>query len=261
MQGYYTSCLDKLYTFKLSRNNGTPIFRQISDALRKQIEAGSLRQGDVIPSENELSTSLKVSRMTVRAAVDQLVQQGLLIRQQGRGTTVARGPITKSANVIGFMSFSEEMRARGLKPSSQIVEFTDKIADSAIAAQLGLPSGAHVIYLARIRLANGEPMALERCHLPYERFNGLMTYDLTLHSLYEILERDFNTWPGLCEETVEAMALDGIDAGLLGVKRGTPALRVQRITRDTRGNLIETEQTTFRSDRYRMVFIRQRGVG
>jgi GntR family transcriptional regulator len=247
-----------LYTFKLDRANGTPIFRQISDSLRSQIESGSLRQGDVIPSENELSASLKVSRMTVRAAVDQLVQQGLLVRQQGRGTAVARGPVTKSANVIGFMSFSEEMRARGLQPSSQVIEFTDKIADSATTAQLGLPSGAHVIYLERIRLANSEPMALERCHLPYDRFSGLMRYDLTGRSLYDVLEHDFNTRPGLCEETVEAMALDATDAHLLSVKRGMPALRIQRITRDTRGNLIETEQTTFRSDRYRMVFTRQR---
>jgi GntR family transcriptional regulator len=249
-----------LYTYKLklNRNGGTPVFRQISDALRSEIEAGTLRQGDVIPSENTLSASLKVSRMTVRAAVDQLVQQGLLVRQQGRGTAVARRPITKSANVIGFMSFSEEMRARGLKPSSQVIEFTDKIADSAIAAQLGLPSGAHVIYLERVRLANGEPMALERCHLPYARFAGLTKFDLTRRSLYDILEAEFDTRPDRCEETVEAMVLDASDAQLLGVKRGMPALRVQRITQDMRGNLIEAEQTTFRADRYRMVFMRRR---
>jgi GntR family transcriptional regulator len=247
-----------LYTYKLNRNSETPIFKQISEALRNEIEKGVLVQGDVIPSENMLSASLKVSRMTVRAAVGQLVQQGLLVRQQGRGTAVARRPITKSANVTGFMSFSEEMRARGLKPSSQIIEFTDKIADSAIAAQLGLPSGAHVIYLERVRLANGEPMALERCHLPYARFAGLTKFDLTKRSLYDVLEMEFNTRPESCEETVEAMVLDATDAQLLSVKRGMPALRVQRITRDVRGNLIEAEQTTFRADRYRMVFMRRR---
>lgn len=247
-----------MYTFKLNRDNGIPIFKQISTALRRQIEAGNLRQGDVIPSENELSASLKVSRMTVRAALDELAQQGLVVRQQGRGTTVSHVPVTKSANVIGFMSFSEEMRARGLTPASEVLEFTDKLADSAIAAQLGLSPGAHVIYLERIRLANSEPMALERCHLPYARFSGLTKHDLTRESLYDILERNYNTRPATCEETVEAMLLDANDAHLLGVKRGTPALRIQRITRDTRGNLIEAEQSTFRSDRYRMVFMRQR---
>ncbi len=247
-----------MYTFKLNRDDGTPIFKQISAGLRRQIESGNLRQGDVIPSENALSASLKVSRMTVRAALDELAQQGLVTRQQGRGTVVARAPFTRTANVIGFMSFSEEMRARGLAPASQVLEFTDKLADSAIAAQLGLSPGAHVIYLERIRLANGEPMALERCHLPYARFSGLIEHDLSRESLYDIMEREYNTRPATCEETVEAMLLDARDAQVLGVKRGTPALRIQRITRDTRGNLIEAEQSTFRSDRYRMVFIRQR---
>ena len=136
---------------RLDRESDTPIFRQIGEALRRQIESGQLRQGDVIPSEHELSARFKVSRMTVRAAVDQLVQQGLVTRQQGRGTVVMHQPVVKSARVIGFSSFSEEMRVLGLKPSSKVNELTDKIADPAIAAQLGLPPGTQVIYLERRR--------------------------------------------------------------------------------------------------------------
>jgi GntR family transcriptional regulator len=247
-----------LYRIKLDRSLDLPIFRQISDALRGQIELGSLRQGDVMPSENELTVSLKVSRMTVRAAIDDLSKQGMVVRQRGRGTVVMRRPVMRTANVIGFMSFTEEMRARGLTASSKVLDFTDKMADSPIAAQLGMPAGGHVIYLERVRLANDEPMAIERCHLPYDRFPNLLKFDFEKHSLYSVLEKEYQVKPGLCEETVEAMILDNTDARLLGVKRGTPALRVQRITQDTRGNLIEAEQTTFRADRYRMVFLRQR---
>ena len=85
-----------------------------------------------------------------------------------------------------------------------------------------------------------------------------MRFDFAKRSLYDVLEHEFDTRPSTCEESVEALALDAIDAQLLGVKRGTSALRVQRITRDARDHLIETEQTTFRADRYRMVFLRQR---
>jgi GntR family transcriptional regulator len=247
-----------LYKFKLDRTLNVPVFRQISDALRAQIETGSLRQGDVIPSENELSTSLHVSRMTVRAAIDALAKEGMVVRQRGRGTVVARRPVMRTANVIGFMSFTEEMRARGLSASSRVLDFSDKMADSAVAAQLNLPLGGHVLHLERIRLANDEPMAIERCYLPYDRFPDLLKFDFEKHSLYKVLEAEYGVKPGMCEETVEALLLDPTDARLLGVKRGAPALRIQRITQDVRGNLIEAEQSTFRADRYRMVFLRQR---
>jgi GntR family transcriptional regulator len=226
--------------------------------LRSQIEKGELRFGDVIPGERELSESLNVSRMTLRAAIDELVDEGLLVRQRGRGTVVSHVRINKQAQVAGFMSFSEEMRARGLEPSSRILAFKSEIADAAVAAQLDLTLGAQVILLKRVRLANGDPMALERCYVPYERFSTLLKFDLSKRSLYDILENEFDTRPTMCQETVEAVALDAPEARDLHVKRGEPALLVTRVTRDARGNLIEAEQTLYRSDRYRMVFLRQR---
>jgi len=261
---YYTGCLDKLTTKPLDqidrvdRASPTPLFRQIGAALMGQIQSGQLRQGDVIPSEHELSATFKVSRMTVRAAVDQLVLHGMVERRQGRGTIVMHQPVVKSARIIGFTSFSDEMRTLGLMPSSAVTIFTDCLADPAVAAQLGLSPGAPVIYLERVRLASGEPMALEKCHLPYARFAGLMRFDFSQQSLYDVLEREFAALPSTCEESVEAIALEPNDAALLRVRPGTPALRVQRITRDAHDQLIETEQTTFRADRYRMLFLRRR---
>jgi GntR family transcriptional regulator len=250
--------IDQFSDLRVNRRGDTPIFKQIAAQLRRQIEQGKLRLGDVIPGEREFADSLNVSRMTLRAAIDELVGEGLLLRQRGRGTVVAHVRINKQAQVLGFMSFSEEMRARGLIPSSRILEFKSEIADAAVSAQLDLSLGAQVIFLKRVRLANGEPMALERCYLPYERFRKLLEFDLSAYSLYDILEREFETRPALCQETVEAIALDAPEARELGSKRGVPALLVTRVTRDTRGNLIEAEQTLYRSDRYRMVFARER---
>lgn len=249
--------IDQL-SMHVNRRAAMPIFKQIAEQLRHQIENGELRFGDVIPGERELADSLNVSRMTLRAAIDQLVNDGLLVRQRGRGTIVSNLRINKQAQVIGFMSFSEEMRARGLEPSSRILSFKSEIADAAVAAQLDLPLGAQVILLKRVRMANLEPMALEKCYVPYERFRPLLTFDLSARSLYDILEQEFDTRPTLCQETVEAVALDAPEARDLSVKRGEPALLVTRVTRDARGSLIEAEQTLYRSDRYRMVFLRQR---
>lgn len=249
--------IDQL-SMHVNRRADVPIFKQIAGQLREQIENGDLHLGDVIPGERELADSLDVSRMTLRAAIDELVNEGLLVRQRGRGTVVSQVRINKQAQVVGFMSFSEEMRARGLEPSSRILAFKSEIADAAVAAQLDLPLGAQVILLKRVRLANLEPMALERCYVPYERFSRLLKFDLAVRSLYDILEQEFDTRPTMCQETVEAIALDAPEARALNVKRGTPALLVTRVTRDARGLLIEAEQTLYRADRYRMVFLRQR---
>jgi len=250
--------LDQLSDLRIERRSETPLFKQIAAQLRRQIEQGNLRLGDIMPGERELADALKVSRMTLRAAIDELVDEGLLVRQRGRGTIVAHVRIHKQAQVIGFMSFTEEMRARGLQPSSRVLEFKSEIADAAVSAQLNLPLGAQVILLKRVRLANGEPMALERCYLPYERFSALLQSDLSKRSLYDILEKEFDTRPTLCQETVEAIALDAPEARDLDTKRGAPALLVTRVTRDARDRLIEAEQTLYRSDRYRMVFMRER---
>jgi GntR family transcriptional regulator len=247
-----------LSSLQVNRRAETPIFKQIAQQLRQQIEQGTLRFGDVIPGERELAESLTVSRMTLRAAIEELVNEGLLVRQRGRGTVVTHVRINKQAQVVGFMSFSEEMRARGLEPSSRILALESEVADAGVAAQLALPLGAQVILLKRVRLANGEPMALERCYVPYERFRRLLTFDLATRSLYDILEQEFDTRPTVCEETVEAIALGAPEARALGVQRGSPALLVTRVTRDAHAALIEAEQTIYRCDRYRMVFVRRR---
>lgn len=245
-------------TFRVSRRASEPVFKQIAGHLRGQIAAGQMRYGEVIPPERELSESMHVSRMTLRAAIDELVREGLLVRQRRRGTVVSSMRVRKSATIAGFLSFSDEMRQRGLVPSSRVLAFRDEIADSSIAAQLSLPIGAHVIDLTRVRMANGEPMALERCHLPYERFSRIMQFDLGKESLYDVLAREFGTRPSACEETIEAILLERADAEALCVQAGDAALMVRRVTHDERGTVIEVERTIFRADRYRMVFFRQR---
>ncbi len=241
---------------RINPKDPKPIFKQISDALRHDIGAGVLKPDDAVPSEREYAETLKVSRMTVRAAINELVQEGLLIRKPGRATTVANGKINK--NAVGFMSFSEDMKSRGMKASSKLLSCREEVADAAVAAQLGLPTGARVILIERVRFANSEPMAIESAYLPHQRFAGLTDFDLGQHSLYDVMEQQFGARPKLADETIEAVQLSTAEARLLAVRPASPALLARRVTRDTEGKVIEVAKAIYRGDRYRMVFVRQR---
>lgn len=240
----------------INRRSDRPIYKQICDGFRQLIESRSLKAGDLIPSERELCEQLHISRMTVRAAIDQLVRDGLLIRKHGSGTVVSADKITK--NALGFMSFTEDMRARHMDASSKVLTLCEKSADELVASQLGLALNARVIYFERVRLANNEPMALEKGYIPYERFSGVLESDLSRQSLYELLESKFNSYPEVAEEVIEAVLLSAKEARLLGVSSRSPALLAQRITRDSSNQIVETVQTLYRADRYRMFFVRRR---
>ena len=232
---------------------------QISDALRRRIESGELPAQSAIPSERELAQELGVSRMTVRAAIDELVDEGLLIRRHGRKTIVAdESRADKINRAAGFSSFSEEMRLRGWQPRSQVCQATTILADVAIAAQLNVPIGARVILIERLRFADDEPLAHEFVHLAHGRFPGLLALDLANSSLYDQLESKFGVRPVYAEESVEAVLMSPQEAALFGLEPGAPALLTRRITRDEDENIIEAATTLYRGDRYRMVLARRR---
>ncbi|HQY93420.1 MAG: GntR family transcriptional regulator [Caldilinea sp.] len=228
---------------------------QIADQLRKRIERGDLKPDSALPPERLLAEDLGVSRMTVRVAIDQLAEEGLLVRRPNRRTLVAGDKISRSAS---FMSFSEEMRARGWRPHSVMRQSTATVADVPVAAQLNLEIGAKVIYLERLRFADGEPLALERVHLPYARFAPLLSLDLTNQSLYTVMEEALGVRPVLAEESVEAVLLSTQEAEIFGTTAGSPALLTRRITRDEEGYVIEAATSLYRGDRYRMALVRRR---
>lgn len=241
---------------RINARDPRPIFKQISDALRQDIVQGALQAHTAIPSEREYAEQLKVSRMTVRAAINELVQEGLLVRSPGRATVVAPSKMNKSA--LGFMSFTEDMQARGMKASSQMLKCAEEMADAAVSAQLGLQPGARIIRIERVRLADQEPIALESICVPQHRFPTLIHCDLTKHSVYDLMEHEFGSRPSIADESIEAIQLSATEAKLLHIKPGSCALLARRVTRDTAGNLIEVAKAIYRGDRYRMVFTRQR---
>jgi GntR family transcriptional regulator len=222
-----------------------PRYREIEQALRARI--ASLRPGDAIPSDAELVAEFGVSRMTARAAVSVLADEGLITREPGRGTFVAEQPHHRRADSL--VSFSNEMRRQGRVPSSQLVLREVRAATAAERTDLGLRDGQRVVALRRIRLADGEPIALEDVTLPERCGAAVMTADLEAGSLHEALIRaGFVLARGYATLTAEAATAE--DARLLGVRTRDPLLVERRVVRDDHGRPLERTESRYPGDRY-----------
>src|SRR5947209_10504737 len=148
----------------------------------------SLDVGMAIPSERQLSLDLKVSRLTIRAALDELVRDGYLDRRHGAGTFVTE---PKIAQPLTLTSFTEDMRRRGMVPGSRTVDLTVTSAGARLARRLQVSPEERIVRVTRLRLADGETMALEVLHVPEALIPGLSKADLENHSFYGLLEEGY----------------------------------------------------------------------
>jgi GntR family transcriptional regulator len=228
---------------KLSRRS--PKGEQLRSILEDLIDL--LKPGDPLPSERELAERYDVARMTVRAELTRLASEGMVERIQGRGTFVAEARVAQAA---ALSSFTEDMRARGHKPGSQVLGQGVVPADDLVARRLEIELGTPVVRVRRVRTADGEPMALERTHLPAQRLPGLESADLADASLYELLERNWGVRVAEADQWASVVRLTADEAALLQVGPDQPALLFQRLTRDPSGAPIEYVRSLYRGDRY-----------
>ena len=211
----------------------------------------SLSVGDAIPSERQLGTDLGVSRLTARAALDDLVREGYLVRRRGAGTFVAEPKVPKGG--IDITSFSEDMRARGLTPASRTLELQVIPAGARLGRILHVSPSESVVSAKRLRLADGEPMAIELLHVRSSLVPGLTGVDLEESSFYELLESRFELAIVGGTQTVEPTVTNEEESQALGVPLHSPALLFERVTRTAEGEVVEYTQSTYRGDRYRIV--------
>jgi GntR family transcriptional regulator len=216
----------------------------------------SLEVGDAIPSERQLAGNLGVSRLTVRAALDELVREGYLLRRRGAGTFVAEPKVAKG---MGISSFSEDMRGRGLTPASRTLELQVVAAGARLGRILHVSPAEPVIVAKRLRLADGEPMAIELLHVREALLPGLTASDLEADSFYELLGRRYGIEIVGGEQTVEPTVTNEEESETLGVPLHSPALLFERVTRTPEGEIVEFTVSIYRGDRYRIVS--ELGVG
>jgi GntR family transcriptional regulator len=230
----------------LSERDNRPLYQQLERALRTAIESGHLVPEDALPAERDLATDFGVSRITVRKAIDGLVQEGLLVRRQGSGTFV-RGRVEK--NFSKLTSFSEDMRARGRTPHSVWLKRSNGTVTPEEAMSLRSSPGTPVFRFHRIRYADDAPMALERATVLAD---CLPSIDAVESSLYEALERSGHR-PVRALQRLRAVLFDAEKAELLAARANDPGLLVERIGFDREGRAIEFSQSWYRGDTYDFV--------
>jgi GntR family transcriptional regulator len=228
-----------------------PLYVQIAESLLERIRVGELVPEERLPSERELSKSLNVSRMTLRAALRELDYKGLLVRRPGDGTYVAKPKIERQAAKL--VPFTENMRSRGYQASARLIVFERRLAEVSIASNLKISVSAPVYYFQRLRLINKEPVLLEKCTMPIYRFPNLEEYDLEKRSVYEIVETEYDIAPHHSEQSLEAVSATDFEAEMLGIEPGTPLMMERRLAFDKDENPIEYGHDLYRGDRFRFV--------
>jgi len=235
----------------LSRSARLPLYHQLERVLLREIEGGRWRAGDRLPTEDELARRFKVSKITVRQALRDLADRGLIRREQGRGTFVERPRMQHGPRQL--TSFTEEMRRYGLAPRSRVLEQGVVPAGPSVAVALGIAEGSPVFTLRRLRLADGEPIAVQAASLPVDLVPGIADVAFGDASLYEILQSRYGLDPAAGRETYRVVILEREEADLLGVRPGTPGIGVERVTSLADGRKFECVQSVIRSDRYAIV--------
>ena len=218
--------------------------RQVLDLIER------LGVGTAIPSERQLSADLGVSRLTLRAALDDLAREGYLVRRRGSGTYIQQ---PKIAQELTMTSFSEDMRRRGMVPGSRTLSLARELAGARLGRALQVSPGDRILVIKRLRLADGETMAIETLHLPEALVPGLEAKDLDNGSVYELLAERYGIHISEGTQAIEPTVTNEEESKALGVPLHSPAFLFERTSRDLEGRTVEFVQSVYRGDRYRIV--------
>ncbi len=230
----------------------TPLWVQIAERLRASIAAGDFQPGDALPSEAEINAAFKVSRTTARASLDRLRQDGLIVRQSGRGSIVLKPRVEQPVNRLA--GFSEDMARRGLKAAYATFGAAVAEAPAEVAEALGVGRGAGVFFIRRLLLANDEPMGMSESWLAPAVLGdrpGPTPAELDAGSLYRWLASRCDVRIAGGKEFIEAAVADDVVARRLDVAPGSAVLVARRRSHAEDGSPVEYAVMRYRADRYR----------
>ncbi|AKJ91726.1 GntR family transcriptional regulator [Clostridium sporogenes] len=239
----------------VSKKNPVPLHFQIKEILQEMIENEELKPGDAVPTERELCEIQGVSRMTVNKAIMSLVNEGLLYREQGKGTFVAKPKENKE--IAGLKSFSEVMQDKGLKTETRILFFQIKEATKRIKSVLNLSDDNNKVFeISRLRMSEGEPVAIETVWIPYNLCSDMDRQTIEGKSLYETFKNKYKYFPNKAKQTIEPIILNEDECRLLNQNENALALMFRRTTYIKDEVPIEYTKAIYRSDiyKYELVF-------
>lgn len=241
---------------KVNKNSPLPLYYQLKDIICEMIENEELKPNDPIPPERELCEYHGVSRMTVNKAITNLVNEGLVYREQGKGTFVAKPK--EGYQLTRLLSFTEDMKAKGLQVDTRIISFHKKASTRKLQKALNLSENEEVFEIKRLRLVEGEPYALETAYLPVNLCAGLTMEKLEGKSLYDILLNEYGLKMDYAHQTIEAVILDEYESEMLNVPEKSIALMLSRKTYLEGDRPMELTKAVYRGDKYKFEVVLRR---
>lgn len=232
-----------MYIDKLSR---IPLYCQLMDILVNEIQT-NMKEEEQLPSEREIGEKYKVSRATVRQAMQEMEQEGYIYRSHGKGTFVA--PQRVNQELLRFYSFTEEMKKLGKNPSSKVLDFQVVDCDKKISKKLGINESEKVYKILRLRLADNKPMMIETTYLPYNRFPGMLKEELEQTAMYDIFAQKFAVKITSAKEKFQPVVTNVEEARSLKVAKEIPSLKIERYTYEN-DRIIEYTRSIARGDKF-----------
>ncbi|MBS1251847.1 MAG: HTH-type transcriptional repressor YvoA [Anaerolineales bacterium] len=240
--------LDRSDTIK--KDSPLPLYFQLKELLRQEIEGGKWQPRQRLPSETELCQTFGISRTVVRQALRELEYEGLLYREQGKGTFVAEPKISESL-MQDLSGFYEDMVAQGLTPVTKVLMREVQPATGKVADYLQVEPGDKVIVVERLRSIDDEPILLVTTYLPYDICPELVEEDWGAQSLYALLEDKYGFELSHGRRTIEAVAADQYESELLSIEEGAPLILLDSVSYLEDGRPIEYYHAVHRGDRSR----------
>jgi len=232
----------------LSNESIVPLYIQLITLIKRQSLSGVLKPGDLVPSETSFCSQYEVSRSTVRQALLQLTEEGLIIRRRGKGSFIASEKLNRNLNYL--YSFTEDMDSLNLHPRSEILEKSTINASNEIAERLNLnKNNLKVFKLKRLRIANEEPLLLETTYIPLYLCPDIVNEDFVSKSLYSIFRNKYNLDLFKAVETYEAVKTTKETSDLLRCSSGDPAFNIKRTAYLDSGIAFEFTSSITRSDK------------
>lgn len=229
----------------LQAESSSPLYYQLMEKIRSDIERGVYIVGTKIPPEHELESTYRVSRVTVRRALQELTEAGFLERKQGKGTFVSVPKIRQDLRNIH--SFHDCCKRNGTVPGTKVISIREKRADENDCRDLNLPEGSKILETVRVRFANGEPVILENNHFSMA-YAYLQDAELS-GSLYRILA-DYGIVPAKAEHEIDMTRINQDEAKLLEAEAGTMVLRLREVIYDQKGRALHNSNQLIRGDRF-----------
>jgi len=229
----------------LDRNSPVPLYHQVVRGIEDAIDRGELQPGVRLDNEVEIARRLGLSRPTLRMAIGKLVDKGLLIRRRGLGTVVAPAHVRRP---FALTSLYDDLVAAGQRPVTQVLSFQSLAAPEWIARELTVETGVGLLYIRRLRMIDGEPIAVMANYLP-EGVLRAEAHELEESGLYQLLRRS-GIQPRIANQTVSARLASASEARLLAVRRGAPLLTMNRTAFDDAGKPVELGIHIYPAERY-----------